>query len=194
VVNPKVPVSTLQDLIAFAKANPDKVNFGTPGVGTAQHLAVEWLKTLAGVGMTHVPYRGAAPAMNDLLAGHVQLMCDNAANVLNHIKEGRLKALAIGAPPRIPELPDVPAVGELYPEFTASSWFSIVAPPKTPHAIVAKLSQAMAEAFHLPDVVKRLRGLGAVPVGSSPEETLTFVRQETDRWRKVIRNAGIKLQ
>ena len=194
VVHPKVPVSTIQDLVAFAKANPDKINFGTPGVGTAQHLAIEWFKLLAGVPMTHVPYRGAAPAMTDLLAGHVQLMCDNAANVLVHIKEGRLKALAVGALPRVPELPDVPALGELFPIFTASSWFSIVAPPKTPPATVTKLSQAMAEALHLPDVVERLRKVGATPVGSPPEETGVFVRQETERWRKVIRDAGIKLQ
>jgi tripartite-type tricarboxylate transporter receptor subunit TctC len=193
VVHPKVPVSSIQDLVAYAKANPDRINYGTPGTGSAQQLAIEWLKILAGIRMTHVPYRGAAPAMTDLLAGHVQLMCDNAANVLTHIKEGRLKALAIGAPPRIPELPDVPAVGELYPGFTASSWFSIVAPPKTPAPIVAKLSQGMSEALHLPDVVARLRRVGATPSGKSPEETAVFVRQETERWRKVIHQAGIKL-
>src|SRR5262249_24123688 len=127
-------------------------------------------------------------------AGHVQLMCDNAANVLHHIKDGKLKALAIGALPRIPELPDVPALGELYPVFTASSWFAIVAPPKTPPAIVGKLSEAMAEALRMPDVVDRLQTLGATPVGGSPEDTAAFVRQETDRWRKVIHDAGIKLQ
>ena len=194
VVNPKVPVSTLQELIAYAKANPDALNFGTPGVGTAQHLAIEWFKTLAGVKLTHIPYRGAAPAMTDLLAGHVQLMCDNAANVLHHIKDGKLRALALGAPPRILEVPDVPAMAEFFPEFTAASWFGIVAPPETPPAIAGKLSQAIAEALRLPDVTKRLHGLGATPVGSTPEETTAFVRQETVRWRKVIHDAGIKLQ
>jgi tripartite-type tricarboxylate transporter receptor subunit TctC len=193
VVHPKVPVSSLQDLIAYAKANPNRINYGTPGTGSAQQLAIEWLKILAGIRMTHVPYRGAAPAMTDLLAGHVQLMCDNAANVLVNIKDGRLKALAVGAPPRIPELPDVPAVAEFFPEFTASSWFSIVAPPKTSPAIVSRLSQAMSEALHLPDVVKRLHRVGATPVGKSPEETTAFVRAETERWRKVIESAGIKL-
>src|SRR5262245_40753946 len=102
VANPKVPAASVPELIAFAKANPDKLSFGSAGVGSAQHLAVEWLKTLGGVRMTHVPYRGAAPAMTDLLAGHVELMVDNAGNVLSHIREGRLKALAIGAAPRIP--------------------------------------------------------------------------------------------
>jgi tripartite-type tricarboxylate transporter receptor subunit TctC len=193
VVHPKVPVSTIQELIAYAKANPDKINYGTPGTGSAQQLAIEWLKILAGIRMTHVPYRGAAPAMTDLLAGHVELMCDNSANVLNHIKEGRLTALAAGALPRIPDLPDVPALTELFPDFAALSWFAIVAPPKTPPALVAKLSAAMKEALSLPDVGKRLQGVGATPVGSTPEETLTFVRQETERWRKVIADAGIKL-
>ena len=172
-------------MIAYAKANPDKLNFGTPGTGSAQQLAVEWFKILAGVRLTHVPYRGAAPAMTDLLAGHVQLMCDNAANVLAHIQEGKLKALAIGAPPRIPELPDVPAMAEFFPGFTASSWFAIVAPPKTPPAIVAKLSQAIDEALRLPDVIKRLHG-SAPRRSAGPEETAVFVRQETERWRKVI--------
>ena len=194
VANPKVPVSTIPELIAFAKANPDKLNFGTPAVGSAQHLAVEWFKTLAGVRLTHVPYRGAAPAMTDLLAGHVELMCDNAANALHHVKDGKLRALAIGSPPRIPELPDVPAMAEFFPEFFAASWFGIVAPPGTPPAIASKLSEAMAEALRMPDAAKRLHGLGATAVGSTPDETRLFLRQETERWHKVIRNAGIKLQ
>ena len=194
VAHPKVPASNIPELIAFARANPDKLSFGSAGVGSAQHLAVEWLKTLGGVRMTHVPYRGAAPAMTDLLAGHVELMVDNAANVLHHIRDGRLKALAIGAPPRIPELPDVPAMSEIYPVFAAASWFGIAAPPKTPPAIAARLSQAIDEALRMPDIANRLRGLGATPVGSSPDETAAFLRQETERWRKVIVDAGIKLE
>ncbi len=193
-VNPRVPVSSIPELVAYAKANPDKLNFGSPGIGTAQQLTVEWLKLLANIRLTHVPYRGTAPAMTDLLAGHIQLVFDNAANALHQLKEGKLRALAIGAPPRIPELPDVPAVSEFFPEFVAASWFSIVAPPKTPPEIVAKLSQAMHEALHMPDVVKRLNGVGATPVGSPPGETAAFVRQEAVRWRKVIVDAGIKLQ
>jgi tripartite-type tricarboxylate transporter receptor subunit TctC len=193
VVNPKVPVSTIPELIAFAKANPDRLNFGTPGVGTAQQLTVEWLKLLAGIKITHVPYRGTAPAMTDLLAGHVELMFDNAANALQQVRDGKLRALAIGAPPRLAELPDVPAMAEFFPEFVAASWFSIVAPPQTPPAIVVKLSEAIGEALRMPDVVNRLHGLGATPVGSSPDETAVFVRQETERWRKVICGAGIKL-
>ena len=193
VVNPKVPVSSVPELIAFAKANPDKLNFGTPGTGSAQHLAVEWFKIFTGVRLTHVPYRGTAPAIADLLAGHVQLMFDNAANALPQVREGKLRALAIGAPPRIPELPDVPAMAEFFPGFLAASWFALVAPPNTPPDVVAKLSQAIGDALRMPDVSRRLHGLGATPVGSSPAETEAFLRQETERWRKVIVDAGIKL-
>jgi tripartite-type tricarboxylate transporter receptor subunit TctC len=194
VANPKLPASSVPELIAFAKANPEKLNFGTPGTGSAQHLAVEWFKILAGVRLTHVPYRGTAPALADLLAGHVELMFDNAANALPQVKNGKLKALAIGAPPRITELPDVPAMAEFFPEFVAASWFSIVAPPGTPPAVADKLSGAMAEALHMPDVTKRLRELGAAPDGRSSDKTALFLREETERWRKVIRGAGIKLQ
>jgi tripartite-type tricarboxylate transporter receptor subunit TctC len=193
VANPKVLASSIPELITFAKANPDKLNFGTPGTGSAQHLAVEWFKLLAAVRLTHVPYRGTAPAIADLLAGHVQLMFDNAANALPQVRDGKLKALAVGAPPRIPELPDVPAMAEFFPSFVASSWFSLVAPPKTPPDVVAKLSQAIGEALRMPDVSKRLRGLGATPGGGPPDETAVFVRQETERWRKVIVDAGIRL-
>ena len=193
VANPKVPVSSVPELIAFAKANPDKLNFGTPGTGSAQHLAVEWFKILTGVRLTHVPYRGTAPAIADLLAGHVQLMFDNAANALPQVREGKLRALAIGAPPRIRELPDVPAMAEFFPSFLAASWFSLVAPPKTPPAVAATLSQAIAEALRMPDVSNRLQGLGATPGGGSPDETGAFLREETERWRKVIADAGIRL-
>lgn len=193
VASPKVPVASIQELTAYAKAHPDKLNFGTPGTGSAQHLAVEWYKILTGVRLTHVPYRGTAPALADLLAGHVQLMFDNAANALPQVREGRLRALAIGAPPRIPELPEVPAMTELFPSFQASSWFSLVAPPKTPPEVVARLSHAIAEALRLPDVVKRLEGLGATPGGGPPDETAAFLREETERWRKVIIEAGIRL-
>jgi tripartite-type tricarboxylate transporter receptor subunit TctC len=193
VASPKVPVTSVAELTAYAKAHPDKLNFGTPGIGSAQHLAVEWYKIVTGVRLTHVPYRGTAPALADLLAGHVQLMFDNAANALPQVREGRLRALAIGAPPRIPELPDVPAMTELFPGFLASSWFSLVAPPKTPPAVVAKLSQAIGDALRLPDVSKRLAGLGATPGGEGPEQTAAFLREETERWRKVIVDAGIRL-
>jgi tripartite-type tricarboxylate transporter receptor subunit TctC len=153
---------------------------------------MEWLKSLAGIRMTHVPYRGAAPALTDLLAGHVDLMIDNLGNSLTHIRDGRLKVLAVGDDRRIAELPNVPTLAETYPGFVASSWFAIVAPPRTAPALVAKLSQAMGEILRMPDVVQRLRDLGATPIGGTPAETAAFINVEAERWRKVIIDADIK--
>jgi tripartite-type tricarboxylate transporter receptor subunit TctC len=192
VVHPKVAVATVADLVAYAKANPDKLNYASPGNGSSTQLAMEWLKSLAGIRMTHVPYRGAAPALTDLLAGHVDLMIDNLGNSLTHIRDGRLKVLAVGDDRRIAELPNVPTLAETYPGFVASSWFAIVAPPRTAPALVAKLSQAMGEILRMPDVVQRLRDLGATPIGGTPAETAAFIKLETERWRKVIIDADIK--
>jgi tripartite-type tricarboxylate transporter receptor subunit TctC len=192
VVHPKVPVASVANLVAYAKANPDKLNYASPGNGSSTQLAVEWFKSLAGVRMTHVPYRGAAPALTDLLAGHVDLMIDNLGNSLTHIRDGKLKVLAVGEAKRIADLPNVPTMAETYPAFVTSSWFAIVAPPKTAPALAGKLSQAMGEALRMPDVVQRLRELGATPVGSAPEETAAFIKAEAERWRKVIADANIK--
>jgi tripartite-type tricarboxylate transporter receptor subunit TctC len=192
VVHPKVPVATVADLVAYAKANPDKLNYASPGNGSSTQLAMEWLKSLAGIRMTHVPYRGAAPALTDLLAGHVDLMIDNLGNSLTHIRDGRLKVLAVGDDRRIAELPNVPTLAETYPGFVASSWFAIVAPPRTAAALAAKLSQAMGEVLRMPDVVQRLHDLGATPIGGTPAETGAFIKLEAERWRKVIIDADIK--
>ena len=192
VVHPKVPVASVAELVAYAKANPDKLNYASPGNGSSTQLAVEWLKSLADIRMTHVPYRGAAPALTDLLAGHVDLMIDNLGNVLTHIRDGRLKALAVAEDKRIAELPNVPTMAETYPPFVTASWFAIVAPPKTPAPVAGKLSQAMGEILRMPEVVQRLRELGATPVGSTPEETAAFIKAEAERWRKVVAEANIK--
>jgi tripartite-type tricarboxylate transporter receptor subunit TctC len=192
VVNPKLPVKSLAELIAYAKAHPGKLNFGSAATGSATHLTVEWLKIVAGIKMTHIPYRGAAPALTDLLAGHLDFVVDNVANVLPHIRDGRLRAIAVCNKERISELPDVPAVAETFPGFVSSSWFAIVAPPKTPAPIVQKLSKAIADVLHKPDVVKRLDALGATPGGDTPAETAAFLKEEAERWHKVIVDAGIK--
>jgi tripartite-type tricarboxylate transporter receptor subunit TctC len=192
VVNPRVPVSNVAELVAYAKANPDKLNYAAPGGGSQTQLAVEWLKILSATKMTYVPYKGSAPAVADLVAGHVDLMFDNFGNSLQHIRAGRLRALAIANEQRLAEFPDLPTMAESYPGFVATSWFALLAPPKTPAAIVDRLWQAVAEALRMPDVEARMRGIGAVPGGSTPAATMAFLRQETERWSKVIAQANIK--
>jgi len=192
VVHPKVPVSSLQELIGFAKAHPDKLNCASAGIGSPPHLAAEMLKAKAGIRFTHVPYKGLAPAMTDLLAGHVDMMFDNLGNALPHIQAGRLKALGVGSDARIAELPDVPALSALVPGFVDAAWFAVVAPPKTPPEIAAKLSQAIAEIVKRPDVEKQFQVMSAVPIGSSPLELAAFMKEESERWRAVITSAGIK--
>jgi len=192
VVNPQVRASTLQELVALIKANPGKITFASAGIGSPPHLTAEMLMASAGLRMVHVPYKGLAPAMTDLLAGHVDVMFDNLANALPLISSGKLKALAVGEQGRIPELPNVPAVAEMYPGFYSAGWYAVVAPPKTPPAVATKLSAAIAETLRLPDVVKRLADFSARPVVSSREEAALFIEQEARRWRQVIPLAGIK--
>ena len=192
VVHPKVPANNLRELVAYAKANPDKLNFGSPGSGSAPQLVVEWFKTVAGVKMTHVPYRGAGPAMIDLIAGHIDLMVDNLGNALQPVRDGKLRALGVADAKSIPELPNVPPIASLYPGFVASTWFAIVAPPKTPPAIADKLSVAINDILRMPDVAQRFRDLGANPAGGTPAETGAFIKAETARWTEVIKDANIK--
>ena len=144
--------------------------------------------------MVHVPYTGLGPALTDLLAGHVDMMVDNLGNTLPLIREGKLKALGVTSETRIAELPDVPAIAEMFPGFYSTPWFAMVAPPKTPSDIAAKISLAVAETLRLPDVAKRFRDLSFKPVGTSPAETAAFLKQERERWREVISTAGIKPQ
>ena len=192
VVHPKVPASNFAEFIAYARANPNKLNDASPSTGTGPHLTGEMLKLAAGIKMTHVPYSGMAPALNDLLAGHVDMMFDNLGNSLPLVRERKLKGLAVTGDKRAPELPDLPAIAETYPEVQATSWFAIVAPPKTPPAIAAKLSQAFAEILRDPEIERRWREMTLTPVGGTPKEIGAFFKVETARWRKVIVSGGIK--
>ena len=192
VTHPGSPIASLEALVAYAKAHPDKLNYASPGAGSSNQLAMEWLKSLAEISLTHVPYRGAAPALTDLLAGHVDIMFDNAGNVVQLIKDGRLKALAVSAKARMAELPDVPAIAERFPQFVAMSWFAVVAPPRTPAAIASQLADAMIEALRAPDVAQRVRDLSAAVVATTPDETAAYLRKETEQWGRVIASAGIK--
>ena len=189
---PQVPFNSLPEMVAYAKANPDKLNFGSPGIGSPPQLAMEWLKSLAGIQMTHVPYKGTGLALADLVAGHIDVMFDNVGNPVPLIKEGKLRALGIATERRIAALPDVPPISETFPGFQVTTWFAMVAPPKTPPDIAAKLSAAIAEILRMPDVAKRLEESHATPVGSDPAQTAARFKEETARWRRIIETAGIK--
>jgi tripartite-type tricarboxylate transporter receptor subunit TctC len=194
-VHPQIGVSSVAELIALAKKNPGKLNYASQGSGTTSHLTAELFKSMAGnLQITHVPYKGTAPALADLLGGQVDMMCDNLGVSLPHVRSGKLKALAVGSRGRASALPDVPTLGEGLPGFEAVAWFGIVAPPKTPAAIAAKISAAVQDALKLPDVQKRLAELSAEPMGLNPAETAAFMKQETERWGAVIRSAGVKVE
>jgi tripartite-type tricarboxylate transporter receptor subunit TctC len=190
--NPALPFSNVAEFVAYAKASPDKLNFGSAGIGSPPHLAMEWLKTLAGIRMTHVPYRGSGPALADLVAGHVNLMFDNVGNPVPLIRDGKVRALGVATEQRIAALPDVAPIAEIFPSFKVTTWFAIVAPPKTPPEIAAKLSAAFGEILRMPDVVRRIQESYGTPVGGSPADTATLVKTETERWRAIVQAAGIK--
>jgi tripartite-type tricarboxylate transporter receptor subunit TctC len=194
VTNPKLPVSSLQELIARAKANPDKVSFATPGVSSTPHLTMEKLSRAAGVRFVHVPYPGLAPALNDLLGGHVDAMFDTPGNILGHVRDGRVKLLAVTSETRFPEFSGAPAIAELHSDVAHEDWFAVVAPPKTPPEIAAKLSQAIAETLKLPDVAKRISDVNVTSVGASPSATAELIRRESEKFRQVIAAAGIKVE
>src|SRR5690349_15755400 len=194
-VNPKVPAASVAELIAYAKAHPGKLNYASQGSGSTSHLTAEFFKSMAGgLQITHIPYKGTAPALTDLLAGQVDMMCDNLGVSLPHVRAGKLKALAVASKKRFPGLPDVPALAETLPGFESSAWFGIVAPPRTSPAIAEKIAVGVQEALKLPDVRKRLADLSAEPLGYGPAETAAFMRQESERWGAVIRTAHVKVE
>ncbi len=192
VVRPAVPASNVKELIALAKTQPSKFNYASTGNGGTPHLTAELLKALTGVRIVHIPYTGVPPALTDLMGGQVDMMFINLGDALPHIKSGKLKVLGVASDGRIATLPDVPAVSEALPGFVSVTWYGLVAPPKTPPEIAARLSAAIAEAVRLPDVAKKLQDFSATAVGSSPEETARFFKQEVARWHDVILRAGIK--
>jgi tripartite-type tricarboxylate transporter receptor subunit TctC len=189
----KVPANTVQEFVALVRANPDKFNYASQGTTTVSFLTTEMFKTTAGdLKITHVPYKGTAPGLAALLAGEVEMMFDNLGVTVQHVRSGKLKALAVGSGRRVPSLPEVPAMAEFYPGFVSIAWFSISAPPKTPAAIAEKLSAAIAEILKQPEVAKRLEALSAEPIGSTPAGMAAIMREDTERWRGVIRAAGLK--
>jgi tripartite-type tricarboxylate transporter receptor subunit TctC len=194
VVNPAVPVNSVQELIAYAKANPGKLNFASSGSGTSIHLSGELFKVMAGVQMAHIPYKGSAPALQDLIGGQVQLMFDNLPPSLPQIKGGKLRALAVTSAVRAPALPDVPTVAEAgLPGFEASSWFGILAPAGTPPDIIAKLNAEIAKWLASPEAKEKMLALGANAAGGSPEDFAKHIATETVKWQKVVKASGAKV-
>ena len=194
VANPKLPFSNARELIAFAKANPGKLTYASPGVGSLQHLSMELLASMTGITLLHVPYKDLPEAVNDVVAGRVDLLFDNLGSAAPLIKSGNLKAIAVGSRRRNALLPDLPSLSEAVPGFRSVTWFAIVAPPKTPPGIAAKLSAAIAEILKTADVTNRFRDLYATPVGSSPADTAAFFAEERERWRSTVVSAGINVK
>ena len=193
-VNPSVPANNLQELIAYAKANPGKLNFGSSGAGSAPHLAAELFASMAGVKMVHVPYKGSGESQAATLAGHVDLTFFAFSTALRHTKAGKLRAIAVGGTKRNPQAPDVPSIGEVLPGYSAASWTALVAPPNTPAPVVQKLSAAVTEIVRMPEVQKRLIEAGDEPADMTPPQMAAFLREERQRWSEVIRTAGLTAQ
>ena len=191
-VNPSFPAKTAPEFIAYAKANPNKLNFGSGGNGTASHMQFELFKLMSGVSMVHVSYRGSAPALTDLLSGQIQLMFDPMPSSIGHIKAGKLRALAVTTATRSEVLPDLPTLRDFVPGYEASTWFGIVAPTNTPAEIIEKLNNAINAGLADPKIKSRLADLGSAPLSMTPSDFGKLIAEETDKWGQVIRTANIK--
>jgi tripartite-type tricarboxylate transporter receptor subunit TctC len=193
VVNPKVTANSVAELIAYARANPGKLTSATQGNGTTSHLTSELFQLTAQVKVQHVPYRGSAPALNDLVGGSVEMMFDNLGVSLALVRGGKLKLLAVATPKRMAALPDIPTMAETLPGFESAAWFGVVAPPRTAPAIVSRINADMNEALRQDEVQQRLAQLSAEPIGGTPAATAAYMREEIERWHKVIKAANVKL-
>lgn len=190
----KLPVNTVAELIAHAKQRPGQINYASVQTGGTGHLGMELLKQSAGIDMLHVPYKGTAPALTDIIGGRVQLMFSSLPSVQPHIQAGRVKLLATGARQRTEAIRDVPTLGETIPGYDLLTWYGLFAPRGTPPAVVARLHREVAEILGSPDIAKIFAAQGVDPAPSSPQELAAYMRSETARWRKVISAAGIRLE
>jgi tripartite-type tricarboxylate transporter receptor subunit TctC len=194
VVNPSVPAATLPELIAYAKANPGKINYGSAGAGTPQNITCELFKMMSGVNLVHVPYKGGAPAVADLIAGHVQVVFAPVSEAIPHIKAGKLRALAVTPAKRLDVFPDVPSVGEFLPGYEATGFAGIGAPKATPAAIIDLLNKELNAGLASPRIKARIEELGGTVVGGTPAEFAKIISDATEKWAKVIKFAGIKAE
>ncbi len=195
VVHASVPVSSVKELIAYAKANPGKINYGSAGIGSAPHLSMELIKSMAGISMMHVPYKGAGAAVSDVLGGQLQALCSSLAGLLPHIRSGRVRALGVTTAQRNPQLPDVPTISEAgIPGYEVTIWYALFAPGRTPRPIIARLHAETAKALNTAELKDRLTLQGLDVASSTPEALMAFVQSETAKWTKVARDAGIQLE
>lgn len=190
-VHPSVPVTTVQELIDYAKAHPGELTFGSSGPGGSGHLAGEMFKTMAGVDMLHIPYTGTGPATQALIAGEIDVLFGNMISLLPQVEAGTVRAIALSTPERSPLVPDLPTVSETVPGYAAGPWYGLLAPGGTPPDIIAKLNAEVAAILQSPEISQRLTSEGAEPSGNSPEAFAAFLKEESDRWGKVVREAGI---
>lgn len=188
------PAKTVAEFVAYAKANPGKVNMASSGNGTSIHLSGELFKAMTGVEMQHVPYRGSAPAITDLLSGRVQVMFDNMPSAISHIRAGTLRALAVTTESRSPELPNIPTVGDTVKGYEASAWFGMGAPAKTPKEIIAKLNKEINAILAEPEMKKKIAEMGGVTLTGPPEDFGKIIVSETDKWEKVVKFAGARVE
>jgi tripartite-type tricarboxylate transporter receptor subunit TctC len=195
VVNNSVPVKSVKEFIAYLKSNPNKFNYGSPGNGSTAHLSMELLKTMTGTSMQHIPYKGSAGVLTDVIGGQVIATIDNMPVYLPQVKAGKIRALAVSAAKRSSAMPDLPTIAEAgVPGYNSSAWFGLVAPAGAPKPVIDKLASETQRILKLPDVNERLSGLGAEPVGDRPEQFAAHITSEIAKWAKVIKDANVELQ
>lgn len=192
VVPPSLPVNSVQELIALAKSRPGGLKYASTGTGSSNHLSMETFKQMAGVDIVHVPYKGSAPAVTDLLGGHVDVMFDNISNVIKHVQSGRLRALAVTTPARSPHAPQLPTVSEAgVPGYEIAVWFGVAAPAGTPKPVVDKLNAEIVKILNQPDVKEKFAAQGVDAVGTTPQQFAAHLREQQAKWATVVRNAGV---
>jgi tripartite-type tricarboxylate transporter receptor subunit TctC len=193
VVHPSVPVKSVQELVAYAKANPGKLSYASSGVGSTYHLGAEMFRSMTGIEWTHVPYKGAAPAIQDVLAGHVPVMFDNASSAIQNMKAGRVRALGVASLRRYPSLPDLPTIAEEgLPGYETTIWIALFVPARTPAAQVQQLNREVQAAVNSAEYKERLQGLDMQPRVSSPQELADYLKSDLAKWARVVKDAGIK--
>jgi tripartite-type tricarboxylate transporter receptor subunit TctC len=194
VVNPSIPAQNVRELIALAKAKPGQLNYASAGAGTSPHLATELLKTMAGIDMTHIPYKGIPPAVTDVIAGRVSMLMTTTISAGPHVKSGKLRALAVTSPKRLTAMPEIPAIAETVPGYEADAFQAMLAPAGVPREIVRQLAVDIADILKLPDIRERIMADGAEPIGSTPEAFAAFLKRETTKWGKVVKDSGAKAE